>query len=125
MSGADLLDQTAQPGPLRSRDGEVIFAEPWQAEIVALAAAMVQQGRFSAAIWSDTLGAEIRKAMATGAPDNATTYYQCVLAAVENLAQASALVTADQLNVRKAQWVHAYEHTPHGQPVVLSAGDHQ
>lgn len=123
MSGADLLANIAEPGPLRGRDGESLFAEPWQAEIVALAAAMVQQGRFSAHKWSETLGAEIRQAMASGAADNAATYYQCVLAAVEGLAKASALVTADQLAHRKAQWIHAYEHTPHGHPVELDTGE--
>jgi len=97
----------------------VIFAEPWQAEIVALAAAMVAQGRFTAVRWSDALGAAIREAMAAGAPDNATTYYQSVLAAVETLVQENALMSAGDLAERKAAWVEAYEHTPHGHPVTL------
>jgi nitrile hydratase accessory protein len=124
LSGADLLAQLGEPGPLLSQDGKPIFAEPWQAEVVALAAAMVAQGRFTAVRWSDALGAEIRAALVSGAPDNAATYYQSVLAAIEILAQETSAVTAEQLAARKAQWVRAYEHTPHGAPVELSAGDH-
>lgn len=123
MSGADLLASAAQPGPLRARDGEPLFAEPWQAQIVALAAAMVTQGRFSAARWSDMLGAEIRHATAAGEPDNATTYYNCVLVALEGLVKESDFATADQLAERKARWIRAYENTPHGSPVELTAGD--
>lgn len=122
MSHADLLASAAQPGPLRARDGETLFAEPWQAEIVALAAALVDQGRFSAARWSDTLGAEIRRAAGSGKPDNAATYYQCVLAALERLVKETELATAEQLAERKAQWIRAYENTPHGAPVELAAG---
>jgi nitrile hydratase accessory protein len=123
LSEADLLANIAQPGPLRARDGEPLFTEPWQAQIVALATAMVAQGRFTAMRWSDTLGAEIRNALASGAPDNAATYYNCVLVAVETLTIEGELATAGQLSGRKAQWAHAYENTPHGAPVVLAAGD--
>lgn len=123
MSSADLLGGIAQPGPLRARDGEPLFAEPWQAQIVALAAAMVAEGRFTAARWSETLGTEIRHATASGEPDNAATYYNCVLTALESLVKESELATTDQLAERKAQWIRAYENTPHGSPVELTAGD--
>ena len=123
MSGADLRENIGQPGPLRARDGEALFAEPWQAQIVALAAAMVAQGRFSAAHWSNTLGAEIRRAAASGAPDDTTTYYRSVLAALEHLVTETGLATAGQLAARKTHWIRAYENTPHGAPVELAAGD--
>ena len=51
-----------EAGPLSRRDGEPTFAEPWQAETMALAARLVEQGRFSAAQWSAVLGEEIRRA---------------------------------------------------------------
>jgi nitrile hydratase accessory protein len=112
------------PAPLRARDGDPLFAEPWQAQAVALASAMVEQGRFTPARWSEALGAEIRRASAAGAPDDTATYYQCVLATLEQLAAENALTDPAELARRKAQWIRAYEHTPHGQPVELSAGDH-
>lgn len=110
----------ADIAPLKCRDGEPAFAEPWQAQVMGVAAALVAAGRFSAAEWSDTLGAEIVKANTAGAPDNATTYYQCALEALERLSKERALTNADALAARKAAWIEAYEHTPHGQPVMLS-----
>lgn len=112
------------PAPLRSRDGDPLFAEPWQAQAVALASALVEQGRFTATRWSEALGAELRRAAAAGAPDDTATYYQCVLTTLETLSAEHTLTDAAELAQRKAQWIHAYEHTPHGQPVKLSAGDH-
>jgi len=112
LSAADL-------SPLKARDGEPIFAEPWQAQVIALAAALVAEGRFSAAQWSAALGAEIRRASQAGAPDTTATYYQCALDALERLAREQALTDATALAMRKAAWIEAYEHTPHGQPVEL------
>lgn len=110
--------------PLKCRDGEPAFAEPWQAQVMGVAAALVAAGRFTAADWSDTLGAEIVKANAAGAPDNAATYYQCALEALERLSKERSLTDADSLATRKAAWIEAYEHTPHGQPVVLDRQGH-
>ncbi len=124
MNASEMLSATAQPGPLLARNGEALFAEPWQAQIVAMAAAMVEKGRFSANDWSNTLGAEIRLALANGAPDNAATYYQCVLAAFEALVKGAELASAAELKARKEAWIDAYENTPHGQPVVLGAAHH-
>lgn len=113
------------PKPLAARDGDPLFAEPWHAQAVALASALVAEGRFTATDWSEALGAELRRADAAGAPDNATTYYGSVLATLEKLSTKHALTDADELSKRKAQWIEAYEHTPHGMPVELSAGDHR
>lgn len=112
MSAADL-------SPLKARDDEPAFAEPWQAQVIALAAALVAEGRFSAAQWSETLGEEIRRANRDGASDTTATYYRCALDALERLAQEQALTDASELTARKAAWIEAYEHTPHGQPVEL------
>ena len=109
----------ADVSPLKARDGEPAFAEPWQAQVIALAAALVAKGRFTAAEWSDTLGDEIRRANAAGAADIAATYYQCALEALERLSKKHALTDAAQLAARKEAWIEAYEHTPHGQPVAL------
>lgn len=125
MSGHDLLSAIAKPGPLIGRDGEPLFSEPWQAQIVAMAHAMVERGRFTAGDWSTTLGAEIRRALATGKADDMATYYQCVLATFETLVKQAELASAAELKARKLAWIDAYEHTPHGQPVTLDAARHR
>jgi nitrile hydratase accessory protein len=109
-------------GPLARRDGEPAFAEPWQAEVLALAFALAENGVFSAAEWSEALGSELRLAEAAGAPDDQGTYYAAALAALERLVAARGGLTAAALARRTAEWRRAYLHTPHGQPVELAAG---
>jgi nitrile hydratase accessory protein len=105
--------------PIRRAEGEPLFAEPWEVQALALAVALQQAGAFSAAEWADALGAAIKRAQAAGDPDDGSTYYQHVLGALEHLVQEKRIASADLLAARKAAWVDAYEHTPHGQPVEL------
>ena len=104
-------DPLAPPAPA--------FEEPWQAQALALADAMVQAGHFSAADWADALGAALREAEAAGAPDTLGTYFTAVLTALERLAETRAGLTADTRAARRAAWEAAYRRTPHGQPVTL------
>jgi len=105
--------------PIRRRDGEPLFAEPWEAQALALAIALQQAGCFTAVEWADALGAAIKRAQAAGDPDDGSTYYHHVLAALEQLVLAKNIASADLLAARKAAWIDAYEHTPHGKPVEL------
>jgi len=110
---------SAESGTLRKRDGEPLFAEPWQVECMALAARLIEQGRIGASDWAAALGEEIRRGAATGAPDDAESYYAAALRALERLTIAGGLVGAEELAVRKQAWTEAYESTPHGEPVRL------
>ena len=105
--------------PIRRAEGEPLFAEPWEAQALALAVALQQAGAFTATEWADALGAAIKRAQAAGDPDDGSTYYQHVLGALEHLVQAKRIASADLLAARKADWIEAYEHTPHGKPVEL------
>ena len=113
----------AQPiGPLARQEGEPAFAEPWQAEVLALAFALSERGAFSAAEWSASLGEELRRAEAEGAPDGHETYYLAALAALERLVAHTGSISAQTLSARAEAWRRAYLMTPHGQPVELAAG---
>ena len=101
------------------KEGEPLFAEAWQAEVLGVAEAMVQAGRFSREQWSQTLGACLREAQAAGEPDEACTYYQAALEALERLVEQTGAASHDEIHAREAAWREAYERTPHGQPVVL------
>lgn len=109
------------PGPLARHDSEPVFDEPWQAQVLALAANLVEQGVFTAGQWSDALGVALRDAQARGEPDNPQTYYQSALAALEQLLDADGRLSAARVANRVEDWRQAYLHTPHGQPVELSA----
>ena len=104
-------DPLAPPAPA--------FDEPWQAQALAMADAMVAAGHFSASAWAQALGAELADAETRGAPDTLDTYYQAVLAALEALADTGAGITRAEQAERRAAWEAAYRRTPHGRPVEL------
>jgi nitrile hydratase accessory protein len=105
----------------------VVFAEPWQAQALALATALERAGCFTAAEWSEALGAAIRRSDAEGrsgdgSADDGLAYHLHVLAALETLVTAKGAVTRSALATRKAAWRAAYLGTPHGDPVRLATG---
>jgi nitrile hydratase accessory protein len=99
----------------------MLFAEPWQAEVLAIAYTLSTRGVFTPGRWSAALGAELRRREAAGAPDTMATYYEAALTALETLA-AAAGIGAGTLDARVEAWRDAYLATPHGQPVELGAG---
>lgn len=98
-----------------------MFAEPWQASTLALAAAMVRAGRVSQAQWAAALGAALKAAEGSGAPDTDETYFLAALSALERLSVDSGVDVKAQAE-RKAAWEEAYHRTPHGEPVQLDPG---
>ncbi|AZQ68847.1 nitrile hydratase accessory protein [Silicimonas algicola] len=91
------------------------FAEPWHAQTLAAAHALVDEGHATPAQWADALGAALARAAVQGAPDTEDTYYLAALEALESLAP----LDPAQLSDRKSEWRDAYLRTPHGQPVTL------
>ncbi len=104
-------------GPLTVQDSEAPFAEPWQAQVMALAFAASEKGLFSPSQWSGALGTELWKNET--APDDRASYYQAALRALETLLLASGELTRDTVTNREADWRRAYLNTPHGMPVEL------
>ncbi|GAB5467810.1 MAG: nitrile hydratase accessory protein [Rhodospirillales bacterium] len=106
---------------LPARDGEPLFADAWEAEVLGLAFSLIEAGRITNAAWSEALGAALKARAAAGLPDDAANYYQAALEALEATVTAADLAKEQELAARKADWVAAYEATPHGQPVSLQA----
>jgi nitrile hydratase accessory protein len=71
-----------------------------------------ERGLFTWAEWADALGVEIR--LTPQRP-----YYECWLAALENISEAKALLSRVEREARIAQWDKAARATPHGQPILL------
>lgn len=105
--------------PLAGRDGEPGFAEAWQAEALAIADTLVQNGLFTASEWSEALGAALRQAEAAGASDVQQTYYECVLNALESLIARHSEIDQQSMQAMRSDWEQAYLSTPHGHPVKL------
>ena len=109
--------------PLAGIDGEPVFADPWQAQVLALADTLVQNGLFSASQWSEALGKRLREAEIEGASDDQQTYYACVLETLERLIAQHSDIDAAAMLGKRADWEQAYRSTPHGEPVVLAGRD--
>lgn len=108
----------ALPPLPRDEEGPV-FAEPWQAQAFALAVKLSEQGHFTWKEWASALADEIKASARRGEPDDGSHYYHAWVAALERLVTEKRLTDAPALADRKAAWVDAYEHTPHGKPVEL------
>ena len=90
---------------------EPVFAEPWEAQVFALAVKLSEQGHFTWKEWTEAF------ASAPEAP-----YYERWLSALESLVSAKGLAEPLALLERKQAWADAYRHTPHGKPVELKRG---
>lgn len=98
------------------------FAEPWHAQVLAIADGLIATGHLAAPEWAASLGAELRRSEREGLPDTSETYFAAALRALERLTAARLAIDADAQARRRAEWEAAYRTTPHGRPVVLEAG---
>ena len=98
-------------------DGPV-FAEQWQAEALAMADLLIQNGQVDAKVWAQTLGEQLAHWQAE--EDSADNYYQAVLAALQVVLQQNELLAGPEIAQRQGDWEKAYLSTPHGKPVVLN-----
>ena len=105
--------------PLASVDGDPVFDEAWQAQALAIADTLVQNGMFSAAEWSAALGEALQAAASGDAVDDQETYYRCVLSALETLVAGHSDIGREAMTGKREDWEQAYRSTPHGQPVNL------
>jgi nitrile hydratase accessory protein len=112
----------AVPGVPRDADGPV-FREPWEAQAFAMTLALHERGVFTWNEWAAALAAEIKRAQAAGDPDTGETYYTHWLNTLEKLVAEKGVTTGATLTRYRDAWDHAADRTPHGEPIVLSAGD--
>ena len=118
------IDQAiaAVPGIPRGAEGPV-FREPWEAQAFAMAVALHERGLFDWGEWTAVLGAEIKRAQATGDPDTGETYYWHWLAALERIVAEKGITDPATLARYRDAWDHAADRTPHGTPIVLQPED--
>jgi nitrile hydratase accessory protein len=98
---------------------EPVFAEPWEARTFALALTLSRSGHLSWEEFRDRLIAEIAKDDASAIPDGQVLsadsprgpYYECWLAALEQLLREKALLNADEIE-RCAAAIAASPPTP-------------
>ena len=103
-------------------DEEPVSEEPWEAQAFALVLSLSEQGLFQWSEWSAALATEIGHAGDTGDQDLGDTYYHYWLVALEKLLLEKSVLDSETVESRVEEWRRAYLHTPHGQPIELSAG---
>jgi len=123
---ADIARQCTGGMPLPAASGaafqgNVVFAEPWQAHAFALTVQLHEKGLFTWPQWAAALTQEIRNAQARGDADDGHLYYIHWLNALEQMVIAHQLGTPDQIHDIEHAWEEAAARTPHGQAIVLDA----
>lgn len=103
----------------RDNDGEVVFAEPWQAEVFAMTLSLYEQGLFSWPEWAEALSVQIKRAQADGDQDLGDTYYRHWLSTLETMVVRKRIGSREGLDALYQRWDHAAKHTPHGQPISI------
>jgi nitrile hydratase accessory protein len=112
MSLIESLPTHGVEAPPRA-NGELIFRAPWESRAFAMAASLVDQGKFS---WSQFQQALIVSIGAWEAEEHSNDdyeYYVCWLNALESLVDVHQLVSRDELDERTATYVarpHGYDH---------------
>lgn len=96
----------------RDEDGPV-FAQPWQAQVFALAVSLNEKGVFS---WCEWVQLFSQKIATDGNPDN---YYTHWLTTLEEILENKQIVEASDRNIREQAWEMALKATPHGEPIIL------
>lgn len=102
-----------------------VFAEPWEAEVFAMALTLHASGFFTWIEWAEQLHTSIQKAQQNGDLDLGDTYYSHWLDALETLIVTKQLGSTDQLASLYTQWDVAAKATAHGQPITLSEINHE
>lgn len=112
----------AVPSIPMGEDGPV-FRAPWEAQSFAMTLALHEGGLFTWKEWTETLGAEIKRAQDQGDPDTGETYYLHWLAALERIVAEKGATDSATLGRYQNAWSRAADRTPHGEPIVLDPAD--
>jgi nitrile hydratase accessory protein len=117
------IDAALRALPGIRRDGnDPVFAEPWHAQVFALAVQLNEQGVFAWGEWAERLGHELRRAERNGEAEGEDGYYRAWLTALEHLLDEKGVIGEAERLTREEAWQRTARATPHGQPIEL---DHE
>jgi nitrile hydratase accessory protein len=94
---ADMAGAAAMP----RKNGELVFAAPWEGRAFGLAVALSEQGRYA---WEEFRRRLIAQIGAAGAAADGSGYYERWLAAFESLLAEKGLLTAEEIEERAWQF---------------------
>jgi nitrile hydratase accessory protein len=97
---AEFTLDTAGPAAPPRRNGELVFAAPWEGRLFGVTLALCQAGRFEWEEFRVLLIAEIEGWEAAGHPAETWSYYRCWQAAFERVLAAKRLCAPSELDDR-------------------------
>ena len=113
--------------PLKLRRGQPIFDEAWQARMMGLVSELArEEARVPSSFRAQSLGTLGTVLEGTAAPSESEETqidYVKILRLLETLLVDNGVLSEADIGVRIDRWKAAYENTPHGKPVLLSATD--
>ncbi len=98
---------------------DIIFSEPWQAELFAITLNLYQRGVFEWDDWTECLGRNLRRGKNKGKDDLAHYFTNWLYALEEKLLEKEVTEINKIKNIENA-WRDALLKTPHGQKVEIS-----
>ena len=105
----------------RVKDADPTFGQPWEADAFVTAVSLSEMGFYDWKVWVETF-AEVIKNQPQKADETAhDAYYRQWLYCLELVLDNNDLLHKSEILIREEMWRSAYQNTPHGAPVVLSA----
>lgn len=118
MSQCDLPSILAQSEGLpRSKEGEPVFHEPWQAQAFAMTVHLHERGTFTWTEWAASLSREVHR------PEQAadgSDYFEAWVAALCHLLVEKEVADLETIVAVQESWKRAAEATPHGKPIEIT-----
>ncbi len=102
---------------------EPAFSEPWHAQVFAITVALNEAGHFEWSAWAERFGATLKAHGLAKELDGGADYFNAWLETLEGFLSETGMAEMGDLRRLKTGWTNAYLNTPHGQPVLLSAGE--
>ena len=101
MAASNRIEELSDDLAVPRRNGELVFAAPWEGRVFGLAVALSENHAFAWDDFRDRLVAEIAAAEEHG---DESGYYERWLASFERLLLDTGVLTADELDTRTAEF---------------------
>ena len=98
---------------------DIIFSDPWQAELFAITLNLYQRGIFDWDDWTECLGRNLKSGKNKG-KDDLTNYFSNWLYALEEKLLEKEVTEINKIKNIENAWRDALSKTPHGQKVKIS-----
>lgn len=100
---------------------EVVFQEPWHAQVFALTVHLNERGAFEWGEWAARFSATLARHGLARDLDGGEDYFTAWLETLETFLAEQGSAPPQEASEARNAWAAAYLSTPHGQPVKLPA----